>query len=129
MGRLNNAEFLLKVGKLLEDNDGKSSVYLTQKRLSVPLETETTGINDLSSNVIEHEASIPSNTEEYPVLIRLAMNGDKKEKKEKVKLSTVVETTQLDQFWVEYAQVIKTGFTGLKKKEKKKSKKSGKVTK
>ncbi|ODV78152.1 signal recognition particle, SRP9/SRP14 subunit [Suhomyces tanzawaensis NRRL Y-17324] len=129
MTRLDNSEFLKQVAQILSTNDGKSSVYLTQKRLSASLPLEdTTGINDLSSNVIAND-SHPQNTEQYPVLIRIAMNGkDRKDKKDKTKLSTVVDNDRLDKFWTDYVQVIKNGFVGLKKKEKKKAKK-GKVSK
>ncbi|KAK6455024.1 signal recognition particle, SRP9/SRP14 subunit [Scheffersomyces xylosifermentans] len=129
MGRLDNTEFLKQVSDILTTNNGKSSVYLTQKRLSPALaidaDTNNT-INDLSSNV---KQTAIQNTTTYPILIRVSLNGkDRKDKKDKVKLSTVVETDRLDQFWTEYVHVIKTGFTGLKKKTKK-SKKSGKVSK
>ncbi|EGV65234.1 hypothetical protein PSN45_002627 [Yamadazyma tenuis] len=127
MGRLNNGEFLTQVGDILTQNDGKSSIYLTQKRLSPALDLDepdvnegVESINDLSSNVVEHK--FKSNTQEYPILIRIALgsNGSK----QKVKLSTVVEINNLDQFWSDYSSVIKAGFVGLKKKEKKKSKKN-----
>lgn len=131
MGRLDNTEFLKQVGDLLSTNSGKSSVYLTQKRLSPTLPLElSTGITDLPTNVIENE-TYPQNTATYPILIRISMNGkEKKDKKDKVKLSTVVENDQLEHFWSDYVQVLKNGFVGLKKKEKKKAKtKKGKVTK
>ncbi|CAH6723106.1 signal recognition particle subunit Srp14p [[Candida] jaroonii] len=120
MGRLNNAEFLSQFAETLTKNNGESSVYLTQKRLVPSLDVEDNkGINDLSSNVIDHKL-FDKNTQEYPILIRLSMNG---KNKDKLKLSTVVEIDQLDQFWIDYAQTIKAGFVGLKKKDKKKSKK------
>lgn len=114
MGRLNNSDFLQKVNDELSSNAGKSSVYLTQKRLSLTLEPATAdNINDLSSNVVQHPNDFPTNTQTYPVLIRFT-SGDKKSK-----LSTVVEPADLDKFWTEYAQILKNGFVGLKKKEKK----------
>ncbi|PVH14467.1 uncharacterized protein CXQ87_002608 [Candidozyma duobushaemuli] len=123
MGRLNNAEFISKVEAILASNEGKSSVYFTQKRLSTPLEKESIdSVKDLSSNVVEHPTAYPTNTQSYPVLIRATLG------KKDSKISTVVEPANLDAFWSEYAQVLKTGFVGLKKKEKKKAKKS-KVTK
>lgn len=134
MGRLNNSEFLTKLSEVLISNNGESSVYLTQKRLTstLPIDEPTSKISDLSSNVIKTEA-FEKNTTTYPVLIRISMNsGNMKsssQSKQKTKLSTVVETSNLDQFWSEYVQVIKNGFVGLKKKDKKKNKKSGKVSK
>lgn len=119
MGRLNNAEFISKVESLLASNEGKSSVYFTQKRLATPLEKETIDlVKDLSSNVVEHTPAYPTNTQNYPVLIRATLG------KKESKISTVVEPANLDTFWLEYAQALKAGFVGLKKKEKKKTKKS-----
>lgn len=119
MGRLNNTEFISKVESLLTSNEGKSSVYFTQKRLSTPLEKEAIDlVKDLSSNVVDHPPAYATNTQNYPVLIRFTTG------KKESKISTVVEAANLDEFWLEYAQVLKTGFVGLKKKEKKKAKKS-----
>lgn len=130
MGRLNNAEFLTQMSGMLTNNGGESSVYFTQKRLTPAMNTEedenTNKMNDLPSNVIQTE-KFPENKKEYPVLIRVAMNTNRRVKL-KTKISTVVEIDQIDQFWIEYAQVMKSGFVGLKKKDKKKSKK-GKVSK
>src|SRR5699024_365353 len=111
MGRLNNSEFLTQLSDVLVSNNGESSVYLTQKRLTskLPIDDPTSIINDLSSNVIKTEA-FEKNTATYPVLIRIAMNSGKRksssQSKQKTKLSTVVETSNLDQFWSEYVQVI-----------------------
>lgn len=111
---------------MLSANDGQSSVYLVQKRLSSDdTENGDNSISDLASNVVKNDL-FPTNTQQYPVLVRVATGST--EKKTKKKLSTVVEVDQLDQFWVDYVQVLKGGFVGLKKKEKKKSKK-GKVSK
>lgn len=134
MGRLNNSQFLTQLSEVLTSNNGESSVYVTQKRLTttLPIDEPTPKINDLSSNVIKADA-FEENTTTYPVLIRISMNsGNSKntsQSKQKTKLSTVVETGNLDQFWSDYVQVIKNGFVGLKKKDKKKNKKSGKVSK
>lgn len=129
MGRLNNSEFLKQLGEELTKNNGESSINLTQKRLSIPLDLEEDSakptnekINDLPSNVIKHSDEFPKNTQKYPILIRLALKGETK--KQKTKLSTVVEVENVEQFWVDYSQVVKKGFVGLKKKEKKKSKKT-----
>ena len=133
MGRLNNSQFLTQLSEVLTSNNGESSVYVTQKRLTstLPIDEPTPKINDLSSNVIKADA-FEENTATYPVLIRISMNSGSKntpQSKQKTKLSTVVETGNLDQFWSDYVQVIKNGFVGLKKKDKKKNKKSGKVSK
>jgi signal recognition particle subunit SRP14 len=125
MGRLNNKEFLDKVDELLKANDGKSSVYLTQKRLSsLDVDDSTSeSLNDLPSNVLDTPGV--SNVQHYPVLIRVTMNGSTRgDKKDKVKISTVVEHDQLPEFWGQYSQALKNGFVNMKKKNKKKQKKS-----
>lgn len=133
MGRLNNTEFLTQLTSILEKNNGASSIYVTQKRLSPALDLEeespsTEGkFTDLSTNVSDI-TSATENTTKYPILVRISTNGagssTKSKSKLKQKISTIVENELLDQFWSDYINVIKNGFTGLKKKEKKKSKKS-----
>lgn len=66
-----------------------------------------------------------------PVLIR-ATNGKSKDgRKDKVKLSTIVEADGLDAFYLRYAEVCKAGMGALKprdrskKKAKARSKKKG----
>lgn len=59
-------------------------------------------------------------TKQYPVLIRVT-DGNK-DKSKKIKLSTMVETSDLDAFWTTYTDILKTGFKGLKKKSKTKKK-------
>lgn len=134
MGRLNNSQFLTNLSEILASNNGESSVYVTQKRLAsaLPVDAADSKINDLSSNVND-DNKFEQNTETYPILIRISMNSEKSKastpSKPKTKLSTVVETNNLDKFWTDYAQVIKNGFVGLKKKDKKKNKKAGRVSK
>lgn len=120
MPRLNNSDFLTSVSELLTKNQGKSSVYLTQKRLKPSLDVEESSeINDLSLNVLPTTEF--GTQQHFPVLIRVSMNG---KNSKKTKLSTVIEVDRLDEFWSEYSQIIKSGFVGLKKKDKKKSKKN-----
>ncbi|KAL6451574.1 SRP14 Signal recognition particle 14 kDa protein [Candida maltosa Xu316] len=124
MTRLDNSNFLKELTKLVQQNNGKSSIYLTQKRLTAEPQS-----NDFPTNVIEND-QLPTNETTYPVLVRVSMNSsdNKKEKQNKVKISTVIENNQLEQFWVDYIQILKNGFIGLKKKDKKKNKK-GRVSK
>ncbi|CAN3353107.1 signal recognition particle subunit Srp14p [Diutina catenulata] len=129
MTRLDNSEFLSQVGSLLADNNGKSSVYLTQKRLVAEVEPSTHPLGDLASNVVKDEPSAPENTTTYPVLVRVTMNGTKRgDKSGKKKLSTVVEAPQMEEFWATYIGVLRDGMVGLKQTQKKK-KKENKVTK
>ncbi|RCK58814.1 Signal recognition particle subunit SRP14 [Candida viswanathii] len=122
MTRLDNAQFMKELTKLVQNNNGKSSIYLTQKRL-----TSDPQPNDLPHNVIPPtDEDKPANETTYPLLVRVAMNSsdNKKEKQNKVKISTVVENNQLDQFWADYVQVLKNGFIGLKKKDKRRAKRA-----
>lgn len=68
-----------------------------------------------------------------PIIVR-ATNGKSRERiKDKVKLSTVVQPDELGAFFVKYAEVCKSGMSGLKKrdrsgrkaKEKKKKQRKG----
>lgn len=133
MTRLDNEMFLAQVNIVLEKNGGKSSVYLAQKRLAPPLDVEAQhGISDLASIVAPQEnvsLGRTANLQTYPLLIRVSLNGSdhRATKRDKIKLSTVVEAYNAESFWVNYIQILKSGFVGLKKKDKKKTK--GKVTK
>lgn len=117
---------------MLSKNDGKSSIYITQKRFSynpeLPRRSEET-LSDLPKGVetIIHQGD--KDFRQYPVLIRVT-DGNKS-KGQKIKLSTVVEPIELDTFWAEYINILKNGLTGLKKKNKskKKAKKSSKSVK
>lgn len=112
---------------LLTENNGKSSIYITQKRLSYTIDNEIEApqeFSDLPKGVKTaiHKVESPNQEKFYPILIRVT-DGNK-DKSKKIKLSTVVEPKTLDAFWVEYTNVLKNGFVGLKKKSKKKAKKS-----
>ena len=53
-----------------------------------------------------------------PVLIR-ATNGKPKEKrKDKIKISTVVQADELEGFFIKYVEVWKAGMSGLKKRDR-----------
>ncbi len=49
--------------------------------------------------------------------------------KQKIKLATIVETTDLDSFYTMYADVCKKGMEGLRKRDKKKAKEKAKAAK
>ncbi|KAE8356591.1 signal recognition particle, SRP14 subunit [Aspergillus coremiiformis] len=118
---LGHEEFFSSLADLLSKASQKArgSVFLTQK----PLIDSTASSEDKSS-------SRPS------ILIR-ATDGNtnapnpknnKVEKKtvSKVKLSTIVAPEDLEAFYTRYAEVCKTGMTGLKKRDRKKGKAKGK---
>ena len=66
-----------------------------------------------------------------PVLIRATNGKSSKDGKGKVKLSTVVSPTDLDGFFVRYADIWKAGASGLKKRDRsgRKAKAKGKKKK
>ena len=118
---ISNAEYLSKVGSLLQASQStRSSVYFTQKRL-LPYDSidGKQPIHDINDPLITGE--LKKDTEKYSVLLRATNGSSKKEKK--IKLSTVVKSDDLDQFWKDYSVTLKSGMTGLKKKDKKKNKK------
>lgn len=122
MPRLSNKDFLTKLETNLTENNGSSSVYLTQKRLVASLESAPKDqVADLASNVVQHPEKYPKNTRQYSVLIRFTRGTSDS------KISTVVEPENLDSFWNEYATVLKAGFGGLRKKDKKKKQKVSKA--
>ncbi|KAG7877634.1 hypothetical protein KL935_004669 [Ogataea polymorpha] len=93
-----------------QENSGKS-VYITQKRLSY----------DITKDI---EGATGSGKESYSVLVRVT-DGNK-DKTKRVKLSTEIAPNQLETFWNKYANILKSGLKGLKKKDKKKAKKRAK---
>ncbi|KAK3384746.1 signal recognition particle, SRP9/SRP14 subunit [Podospora didyma] len=122
---LSHDEFFIKLAALFMTRKDKDhgKVYLSQKRLSygqdIPQPTEENPFPDL------HIDST------LPVLIR-AHNGKSKPKRgEKTKLSTVVNTDDLEAFYGKYAEVCKAGMLALKprdrtkRKAKSKNKKKG----
>lgn len=121
-------QFFKQVSEFLTKNNGKSSIYLTQKRFSYDIDSEIEGtepFEDLPNGVepLLHQKTT-QNSKKYPILIRITDGNIDKSKK--IKLSTVVEPDQLDSFWNEYTNILKSGFIGLKKKSKSKSKKKSK---
>lgn len=97
--------------------------------MSYNIDDEINGVepfNDLSKDVKPVLHDNQPNCKKYSILIRIT-DGNK-DKLSKIKLSTVVEPKDLDSFWNEYTNILKSGFIGLKKKSKskKKSKKASK---
>lgn len=103
--RLDNEGFLRTLTDLLKNAETEGSVYLEQKRL----------IRTGSDNVL-NAVSRP-----YPLLFR-ATDG-LKDKKKRTAVSTIVSAEQLPNFWSSYAEALKKGMGGLRRKEKKRGKK------
>lgn len=60
--------------------------------------------------------------------VSIAKENQHKQKK-KIKLATVVETADLEDFYNKYADVCKKGMEGLRKRDKKKAKEKAKAAK
>ena len=59
-----------------------------------------------------------------PVLIRATDGKSGEGRKDRIKISTVVEPEDLERFYIRYAEVCKSGMQGLKKRDKSKRRKA-----
>jgi signal recognition particle subunit SRP14 len=64
-----------------------------------------------------------------PVIVRASNGKSKRDRPNKVKLSTVVQPDELDNFYVRYAEVCKAGMTALKPRDRSKKKAKAKKKK
>ena len=62
------------------------------------------------------------------MLIRATNGKAKEKKKDKIKISTIVQADELEGFFVKYAEVWKAGMSGLKKRDRS-GRKKGKTKK
>ncbi len=69
----------------------------------------------------------PSNP--LPVIVRASNGKSKRDKPNKIKLSTIVPPNDLDGFYVRYAEVCKAGMTALKPRDRSKKKAKAKKKK
>ncbi|CAD6569124.1 MAG: hypothetical protein ASARMPREDX12_002210 [Alectoria sarmentosa] len=126
-GHLSIDDFLTRLTSLFESRRvaAHGSVFLTQKRLSPP--DLPSGATDIplppSSPFPDLHPPHP-----LPVLIRATNGKSKEKKKDKIKISTVVQADELDRFFVKYAEVWKAGMSGLKKRDRS-GRKKGKAKK
>ena len=63
-----------------------------------------------------------------PIIIRATDGNSKDKRKDKIKLSTVVEADALERFYTRYAEVCKLGMQGLRKRDRS-GRKKGKAKK
>lgn len=106
--RVDNDVFLEKLTTLLDTAKSTGSVYLEQKRLA------KTG----------PDPKLDATQRPFPLLFR-ATDGVK-DKSKRLKIDTVVEAKNIEQFWSQYADVLKAGMHGLLRKDKKEKKKKKK---
>ncbi|KAK9480361.1 signal recognition particle 14kD protein-domain-containing protein [Lipomyces japonicus] len=115
--RLSSDEFLSQLKVLFAKQAKSGTVFLQQKRYTENDSVENkhnpnrTDLSDISE---ESQATSHS-------LIFRATDGNK-DKKEKIKITTIVASQDLNIFFKKYSEVLKEGFGALKKKDKKKTK-------
>ncbi|KAL7619998.1 hypothetical protein AAE478_010547 [Parahypoxylon ruwenzoriense] len=114
-------QFFVKLIELFDQRKGKDhgSITLVQKRLSYdqPLPEST-------SDSIFPDLHPPR---PMPVLVRATNSKGKERRREKIKLSTVVEPESLPGFFDKYAEICKSGMATLKPRDR--SKRKGKAKK
>lgn len=64
-----------------------------------------------------------------PIIIRASNGKSKRERSEKIKLSTIVQPHDLDAFFLRYADICKAGMTALKPRDRSKKKAKAKKKK
>ncbi|POY70670.1 hypothetical protein BMF94_6321 [Rhodotorula taiwanensis] len=124
---LSNSEFLDQLAALFAQRKEAGSVFLTQKRLTYDAETSTSSVNakqagqdaEMSDAVASSSSPAnPTDAQEWPLLIR-ATDG-KSKKDTKVKLSTTVQSDDVESFLAAYSNVLKSTFSaGLRPKRRK----------
>ncbi|PHH58639.1 hypothetical protein CDD81_4962 [Ophiocordyceps australis] len=114
---LSHDEFFTKLGELFalrKDLDYHGTIYLTQTRLTyardLPLSTTQNPFPDL------HPA------QPMPIIIRATDGKSGKNKAQKIKLSTIVQPSDMHDFYSRYADSCKVGMTALKPRDRSKKK-------
>ncbi|KAK3951554.1 signal recognition particle, SRP9/SRP14 subunit [Pseudoneurospora amorphoporcata] len=122
MGHLTHDEFFSKLTELFDyrKNQDHGTINLVQKRLSYNTPSQSTE-TDLLTDLC------PSTP--LPVLIRATNAKGKDRRKEKVKLSTIIEPADLEAFYGRYADVCKKGMGALKPRDRTKRKKQSRKKK
>ncbi|KAF2158058.1 signal recognition particle, SRP9/SRP14 subunit [Myriangium duriaei CBS 260.36] len=124
---LSHDEFFTGLASLLESHQksGHGSVFLTQKRLSYDRFPPPSPTKIADDPLWDTRPPEP-----LPIVVR-ATDGksrtkDLKKNAAKVKLSTIVEPNQMDDFFARYAETCKGGIQSLKKRDRSKRKKTKK---
>jgi signal recognition particle subunit SRP14 len=85
---------------------------------------------DIAASETANEAFPDLNpSKSMPILIRATDGKSKDKRKDKIKLSTIVESEALEGFFIKYAEVCKLGMSGLKKRNRSKAKEKLKAKK
>ncbi|KAG7009062.1 structural maintenance of chromosomes protein 4 [Physcia stellaris] len=117
-------EFFTKLSTLFDArrNSTHGSIYLTQKRLTSPSSSQPASNPTPPATSPPVDAPFPdlNPSQPLPLIIR-ASNGKSKshrEQGEKIKISTIVQPDEVEKFFVRYAEVMKSGTSGLKKRDR-----------
>ncbi|OAQ66643.2 signal recognition particle domain-containing protein [Pochonia chlamydosporia 170] len=119
---LSQDEFFAKLGELFAQRKGAShgAVYLTQKRCEyqplLTLGVESDGVDGNDAMADRHVGN------SMPVIIRASNGKSKRNRSDKIKISTVVQPDDLGGFYARYADVCKSGMTALRPRDRSKKK-------
>jgi signal recognition particle subunit SRP14 len=121
-------QFLERLNALLSTQASKSngSISLTQKRLSY--DASATKPSQASAGTATQFLDTAISAPPLPLLIRATNTKSKENRKHKVKIATVVQPDDIEDFYTRYAEVCRAGMTALKKRDRSKGKKKKKAT-
>ncbi|KAF4973799.1 hypothetical protein FZEAL_9218 [Fusarium zealandicum] len=120
---MSHDEFFAKLGELFDHRKGSDhgAIYLAQKRLTYGQDIPNPSEEEPSPDIHPGKP--------LPIIVRATDGKSKKERKSKVKLSTVVNPEDLESFYVRYADICKSGMTALKPRDRSKKKAKAKKKK
>ncbi|KAI9830247.1 MAG: hypothetical protein M1819_005774 [Sarea resinae] len=119
-GHLSNDTFFVRLSELFDSRRQKDhgSIFLTQKRLTPQNPSPSSTARSSANQTHEDALSDLHPSEPLPILIRATNGKSKEHRKDKIKLSTVVEPDALEAFFARYADVCKSGMQALKKRDR-----------
>ncbi|KAL8862523.1 MAG: hypothetical protein Q9178_001021 [Gyalolechia marmorata] len=118
-------DFFTRLSSLFQSrrNSTHGTIILTQKRL-LPQPSSTSSPTTTSPPFPDQAALSP-----LPILVRASNGKSKDRRKDKIKLSTIVQPDGLEGFFTKYAEVMRGGTTALKKRDRSGRKKATKAKK
>ncbi|KAL8818586.1 MAG: hypothetical protein Q9223_002811 [Gallowayella weberi] len=120
-------DFFARLSSLFHSrrNSTHGSIFLTQKRLSPQNPSSSSAVPTATASPFP-DLTPPS---PLPILIRATDGKSKEHRKDKIKISTIVQPDELEGFFTKYTEVMKGGTTGLKKRDRSGRKKATKAKK
>ncbi|KAL8788437.1 MAG: hypothetical protein Q9213_001660 [Squamulea squamosa] len=145
-GHLSIEDFFTRLSSLFQSrrNSTHGSVFLTQKRREIlSLKLSPQCMSSKSNLTLVSPKTTPTSSptkagvpfpdlalsSPLPVLIRASNGKSKENRKDKIKLSTIVQPEELDGFFTKYAEIMKVGTAALKKRDRSGRKKATKAKK